>query len=89
MFGLGGSALPAGLPLSVSGIGSVRTGIRLRCWASASVMTASAASNARPETARFIMLCDAMRESTIPPVSGPYFQPRSGFNWCPYFNQVA
>jgi hypothetical protein len=84
MLGFGGSllpALPAFAPVSVSGIGSVRTGIRLRC-ASASVTAASAASSNKPDSARFIVLCDAISAPTIPPVSGPYFLLRSRSGWC-------
>jgi hypothetical protein len=56
---VGLSALAAGRPDSVSGIGSVRTGMRRLC-ASAQDMAASAASKARQETARFTMSCDAI-----------------------------
>ena len=63
MLGFGGSsslpALPAFAPVSVSGIGWVRTGIRLR-WASASAVTASAATRTRPDTTRRIILCNAV-----------------------------
>jgi hypothetical protein len=68
---VGFSALAAGRPDSVSGISSVRTGMRLR-WAFASVAAASAASSIRPYSARFTGLCDAIWEATIPPLCGPH-----------------
>jgi hypothetical protein len=46
-------ALPALAPVSVSGIGSVRLGRRLR-WASADGMAPISASRANPITARLI-----------------------------------
>jgi hypothetical protein len=91
MLGFGGSslpALPAFAPVSVSGIGSVRTGIRLR-WASASVTAANTASNARPDITRFMMLCDAIGESTIPLEGVPYLRRRSACHWCGNSNQVG
>ncbi|OFZ88714.1 MAG: hypothetical protein A2W21_07340 [Betaproteobacteria bacterium RBG_16_66_20] len=66
MLGLAGSAEPAGRPDSVSGIGSVRIGIRLRC-ASAALMASIRASIATQAAERFTRTCLAIGESTIPP----------------------
>jgi hypothetical protein len=56
----------AGLPVSVSGIGSVRTGIRLRC-ASALPAASARTSSAMPAAEYFMKVGLAIEESTIPP----------------------
>jgi hypothetical protein len=66
MLGFAGSAEPAGRPDSVSGIGWVRTGMRLRC-ASAAVMASIRTSTAMPAAKRFTKSGLAIEESTIPP----------------------
>src|SRR6185295_20310365 len=64
----GFSALAAGRPVSVSGISSVRTGMRLRC-ASAEFITASRTNTASPAATCLKNRNLSIRESTIPPLS--------------------
>jgi hypothetical protein len=91
MLGLGGSAEPAALPVSVSGIGSVRTGIRLRCCASAALMASTSASAATPAAHRVMSTGLAIEESTIPPEQSwprpDQLPPPSP--WWAYSNQVG